>query len=311
MTGSVPATADMVIFCPRRGARALSAHSGDVTTTLAPSAVSRRAIAVPVRPWLAPVTLGRAELSRTLKYWRCLLCGGFVEFGIFLNGYIPGPGAHDTDWEHRQLMREAEYAIFADKHNWKYAWFGEHHCLTEYSHMSAPEVVMGYVAGQHRLHPPRHPASTACRRARSTRSASPSAPRCSTTSRTAASSGAPAAAPAATRWPASTSSTRTPPRPSGTRSSARSRACGSRSTTTTTASTSPCRRRTTSCRSRTARVTRRSGSRAATRRPSQKAGELGHRRDRVQLRADLQPARAASRPTRRASRSAPSRSASS
>jgi len=38
--------------------------------------------------------------------------------------------------------------IFADKHNWKYAWFGEHHALTEYSHMSAPEVVMGYVAAQ-------------------------------------------------------------------------------------------------------------------------------------------------------------------
>jgi len=49
-----------------------------------------------------------------------------MELGIFLNGYIPGPGAHDPDWEHRQLMREAEYAIFADKHNWKYAWFGEH-----------------------------------------------------------------------------------------------------------------------------------------------------------------------------------------
>jgi alkanesulfonate monooxygenase SsuD/methylene tetrahydromethanopterin reductase-like flavin-dependent oxidoreductase (luciferase family) len=45
-------------------------------------------------------------------------------------------------------MREAEYAIFADRHNWKYAWFGEHHCLTEYSHMSAPEVIMGYVAAQ-------------------------------------------------------------------------------------------------------------------------------------------------------------------
>jgi hypothetical protein len=58
-----------------------------------------------------------------------------MEFGIFLNGYTPGPGAHESDWEHRQLMREAEYAIFADKHNWKYAWFGEHHCLAEYSHM--------------------------------------------------------------------------------------------------------------------------------------------------------------------------------
>ena len=71
-----------------------------------------------------------------------------MEFGIFLNGYIPGPGAHDSDWEHQHLMAEADFAIFADKHHWKYAWFGEHHCLTEYSHMSAPEVIMGYVASR-------------------------------------------------------------------------------------------------------------------------------------------------------------------
>jgi alkanesulfonate monooxygenase SsuD/methylene tetrahydromethanopterin reductase-like flavin-dependent oxidoreductase (luciferase family) len=69
-----------------------------------------------------------------------------VEFGIFLNGYIPGPAAHDTGSEHTELMREIEYTIVADRHNWKYAWFGEHHALTEYSHMSAPEVVMGYCA---------------------------------------------------------------------------------------------------------------------------------------------------------------------
>jgi alkanesulfonate monooxygenase SsuD/methylene tetrahydromethanopterin reductase-like flavin-dependent oxidoreductase (luciferase family) len=54
-----------------------------------------------------------------------------MEFGVFLNGYIPGPGAHDTKWEHQQLLREAEYAVFADKHNWKYAWFGE----TDYIHL--------------------------------------------------------------------------------------------------------------------------------------------------------------------------------
>jgi len=71
-----------------------------------------------------------------------------VEFGIFLNGYIPGPAAHDPASEHTALMREAQYAIHADKFNWKYAWFGEHHALAEYSHMSAPEVVMGYVAAQ-------------------------------------------------------------------------------------------------------------------------------------------------------------------
>jgi alkanesulfonate monooxygenase SsuD/methylene tetrahydromethanopterin reductase-like flavin-dependent oxidoreductase (luciferase family) len=76
-----------------------------------------------------------------------------VEFGIFLNGYIPGPAAHDRASEHLELMRECEYAIHADKHNWKYAWFGEHHALTEYSHMSAPEVVMGYVAARtERIH---------------------------------------------------------------------------------------------------------------------------------------------------------------
>lgn len=71
-----------------------------------------------------------------------------MEFGIFSNGYIPGPAAHDTELEHREIFNEAEYAIFADKHNWKYAWFGEHHGLVEYSHMSAPEVVMGYIAAQ-------------------------------------------------------------------------------------------------------------------------------------------------------------------
>lgn len=71
-----------------------------------------------------------------------------MEFGIFLNGYIPGPAAHDRTSEHTALMREAEYAVHADKHNWKYAWFGEHHGLAEYSHMSAPEVVMGYVAAK-------------------------------------------------------------------------------------------------------------------------------------------------------------------
>jgi alkanesulfonate monooxygenase SsuD/methylene tetrahydromethanopterin reductase-like flavin-dependent oxidoreductase (luciferase family) len=69
-----------------------------------------------------------------------------VEFGIFMNGYHPGPGAHDSDAEHTLLMRELDYCVAADRANWKYAWFGEHHGLTEYSHMSAPEVVMGWAA---------------------------------------------------------------------------------------------------------------------------------------------------------------------
>ncbi|RMH77994.1 MAG: LLM class flavin-dependent oxidoreductase, partial [Actinomyces sp.] len=69
-----------------------------------------------------------------------------MEFGIFLNGYLPGPAAHDSEAEHRMLQRELQYAVEADRHNWKYVWFGEHHALTEYSHMSAPAPAMGYVA---------------------------------------------------------------------------------------------------------------------------------------------------------------------
>lgn len=71
-----------------------------------------------------------------------------MEFGIFLNGYLPGPAAHDSASEHEMLKRELEYVVHADGHNWKYAWLGEHHGLTEYSHMSAPEVAFGYLAAK-------------------------------------------------------------------------------------------------------------------------------------------------------------------
>jgi alkanesulfonate monooxygenase SsuD/methylene tetrahydromethanopterin reductase-like flavin-dependent oxidoreductase (luciferase family) len=69
-----------------------------------------------------------------------------MEFGVFLNGYVPGPAAFDPACEHEMFKRETGYVIHADKYNWKYAWLGEHHSLTEYSHLSAPEVVMGYLA---------------------------------------------------------------------------------------------------------------------------------------------------------------------
>ncbi|MGH9301028.1 MAG: LLM class flavin-dependent oxidoreductase [Acidimicrobiales bacterium] len=76
-----------------------------------------------------------------------------MEFGIFINGYLPGPASRDTASEHTMILREMEYVVQADKHNWKYAWFGEHHSLTEYSHLSSPEVMMGYLAGQtQRIH---------------------------------------------------------------------------------------------------------------------------------------------------------------
>jgi len=71
-----------------------------------------------------------------------------MEFGLFFNGYLPGPAAHDAPSEHEMITREMGYAIHADDYNWKYVWFGEHHALTEYSHMSAPEVVFGYIAAK-------------------------------------------------------------------------------------------------------------------------------------------------------------------
>jgi alkanesulfonate monooxygenase SsuD/methylene tetrahydromethanopterin reductase-like flavin-dependent oxidoreductase (luciferase family) len=69
-----------------------------------------------------------------------------MEFGIFLQGYVPGPDAHDPVKEHEALLREVEYLKAADRHGWKYAWLTEHHTLTEYSHMSSSEVFMGYAA---------------------------------------------------------------------------------------------------------------------------------------------------------------------
>ncbi len=76
-----------------------------------------------------------------------------MEFGLFLNGYLPGPAAHDPTSEHEMLQREMQYGIHADKYNWKYAWYGEHHALTEYSHLSAPECVIPYVAAKtERIH---------------------------------------------------------------------------------------------------------------------------------------------------------------
>ena len=69
-----------------------------------------------------------------------------MEFGIFIQGYVPGPGAHDTEAEHAALMAEAELVECADRNGWKYVWVTEHHSLTEYSHISASDVYMGYLA---------------------------------------------------------------------------------------------------------------------------------------------------------------------
>jgi len=69
-----------------------------------------------------------------------------MEFGIFIQGHLPGPRAHDSEAEHRMLLDEVELVKCADRNQWKYVWISEHHALTEYSHISASEVYAGYLA---------------------------------------------------------------------------------------------------------------------------------------------------------------------
>ena len=76
-----------------------------------------------------------------------------MEFGIFIQGYLPGADAHDPAKEHEMFLREVELMEAADRTNWKYVWFSEHHTLTEYSHLSSSEVMMAYVAARtERIH---------------------------------------------------------------------------------------------------------------------------------------------------------------
>jgi alkanesulfonate monooxygenase SsuD/methylene tetrahydromethanopterin reductase-like flavin-dependent oxidoreductase (luciferase family) len=70
-----------------------------------------------------------------------------MEFGIFIQTYVPNFRREtDPDAEHTALMNDIECAIAADKAGFKYIWVTEHHFLDEYSHLSANQVVMGYLA---------------------------------------------------------------------------------------------------------------------------------------------------------------------
>ena len=70
-----------------------------------------------------------------------------MEFGIFIQGYLPkfrregNPNA-----EHQAFMDELTAVIAADKAGFKNVWITEHHFLDEYSHLSANDVVAGYLA---------------------------------------------------------------------------------------------------------------------------------------------------------------------
>ncbi|MGZ4800043.1 MAG: LLM class flavin-dependent oxidoreductase [Acidimicrobiia bacterium] len=73
-----------------------------------------------------------------------------MEFGIFHSGHVPTQASADAQrrLEHRRLHDEAAVAVTGDGNGFKYSWFTEHHFLEEYSHVSASEVLMGYVAAR-------------------------------------------------------------------------------------------------------------------------------------------------------------------
>src|SRR5207248_7763955 len=79
---------------------------------------------------------------------RCHDVGDTMEFGIFNSLYLPH---HLTDVdpvhaEANRLRDEVAWTVAADRAGFKYTWATEHHFLTEYSHLSANESFLAYVA---------------------------------------------------------------------------------------------------------------------------------------------------------------------
>ncbi|MGH2687106.1 MAG: LLM class flavin-dependent oxidoreductase [Actinomycetota bacterium] len=71
-----------------------------------------------------------------------------MEFGIFLQGHVPRRRLEqDPDFEHTSLLNDVRLAQEADQAGFKYVWVSEHHFLEEYSHLSASEVFLSYLAG--------------------------------------------------------------------------------------------------------------------------------------------------------------------
>ena len=70
-----------------------------------------------------------------------------MEFGVFIQTFVPKSRREkDPDAEHHAIMNDLELVQAADKAGFKYVWITEHHFLDEYSHLSANDVVCGYLA---------------------------------------------------------------------------------------------------------------------------------------------------------------------
>jgi alkanesulfonate monooxygenase SsuD/methylene tetrahydromethanopterin reductase-like flavin-dependent oxidoreductase (luciferase family) len=69
-----------------------------------------------------------------------------MEFGIFIQNFVPEfRRAGNPDYEHQVIMQDLELVQAADKAGFKYVWVVEHHFLDEYSHLSANDVIIGWL----------------------------------------------------------------------------------------------------------------------------------------------------------------------
>jgi alkanesulfonate monooxygenase SsuD/methylene tetrahydromethanopterin reductase-like flavin-dependent oxidoreductase (luciferase family) len=71
-----------------------------------------------------------------------------VEFGIFNSLYLPKHLRTHRGAEHDRLWDEIEWTVAADRAGFKYSWTTEHHFLDEYSHLSANESFIGFLAAK-------------------------------------------------------------------------------------------------------------------------------------------------------------------
>src|ERR1039458_5588948 len=73
-----------------------------------------------------------------------------MEFGLFTPAcLLPKYRAlHGDAAEHDRIMDEVAFIVASDKAGFKYTWASEHHFLTEYSHLSASESFLAFVAAK-------------------------------------------------------------------------------------------------------------------------------------------------------------------
>ncbi len=72
-----------------------------------------------------------------------------MEFGIFTQAAVPSwRWDNDDEAEHTAIMESVDLSVAAEKAGFKYAWTSEHHGLAEYSHLSAPEIMIAYLAAK-------------------------------------------------------------------------------------------------------------------------------------------------------------------